>query len=71
MEGVLLLDHLQRPEAEGCVCLNRIDTPTLAEHEQEIESRMLDMVEANAAMEKEVLEPEAYAVQLRAFLYRH
>ena len=51
--------------------LNRTDTPIFAEREQEIRGRMLDTAEENAALEKEVLELEAQAAQLRAFLYRH
>ncbi|KAK0649764.1 hypothetical protein B0T16DRAFT_492325 [Cercophora newfieldiana] len=51
--------------------LNRTDTPTSAEREQEIRGRMLDTAEENAALEREILELEAQAARLRAFLNRH
>ncbi|KAK4450578.1 hypothetical protein QBC34DRAFT_424710 [Podospora aff. communis PSN243] len=41
--------------------LNRTDTPTFAEREQEIQGRILNTAEENAALEKEVLELEAQA----------
>jgi len=57
----------------GCVehRPNRMDTPTLAEREQEIWARILDTAEENAALEKEILELEVEAAQLRAFLSSH
>jgi len=49
----------------------RMDTPTLAEREQEIWARMLDTAEENAALEEKILELEVQAAQLRALLSRH